>query len=59
MLLSEWNFEEAKQVWYEEGREQGIETTALNALVKGYPHEAIHDITGLDMETIKRLASKK
>jgi len=23
MLITEWNTEEAKQVWYEEGREEG------------------------------------
>ena len=59
MLLTEWNWEEAKQVWQEESREEGIETTARNALAKGYPLEAIHDITGLDMETLNRLASEK
>ena len=64
--------EEARQEGRDEGREQGIvlgqeqgiaigqerslESVARNALAKGYPIEAIHDITGLDVETIKALA---
>ena len=37
---------------------RAIETVAQNALAKGYPLDTILDITGLDMETIKRLARK-
>ncbi|MCL2380065.1 MAG: hypothetical protein FWC64_00560 [Treponema sp.] len=44
----------------EKGRKEGIglgmEQTARNALAKGLSPELIHDITGLDMETIQRLA---
>ncbi|MCL2609836.1 MAG: hypothetical protein FWD94_08050 [Treponema sp.] len=39
------------------GREQGLKETARNALAKGYSPEQVHDITGLDLETIARLAS--
>ena len=39
-----------------QGREQGLETAARNALVKGLPIDVIHDITGLDIDTIKQLA---
>ena len=60
MLITEWNLEDAKAVWYEEGlekgREEGMETAARNALAKGLPVEMIHEITGLDIEAIKRLA---
>ena len=38
------------------GREEGREEIARNALAKGFPIETIHDLTGLDMETIMRLA---
>jgi len=68
MLMTEWNIEDAKKVWFEEGweggreegREEGWEksreTIARNALAKGASIEYIHDITGLDIETIKQLA---
>jgi predicted transposase/invertase (TIGR01784 family) len=39
----------------EQGLEKGIVLTARNALAKGLPMELIHDITGLDVETIKSL----
>jgi len=42
--------------WIEQGRIQGIETAARNAIIKGLPIDVIHDITGLDEETIKQLA---
>ena len=42
--------------WMEKGREQGLETAVRNALVKGLPIDVIHDITGLDIDTIKQLA---
>ena len=60
MLMTEWNIEDAKKVWFEEGweggREEGRETIARNALAKGFSIESIHDITGLDIETVKQLA---
>jgi hypothetical protein len=52
MLLSEWNMDDALAVRYEEGMEEGMEKVARNALAKGASVEFIHDITGLDMETI-------
>jgi predicted transposase YdaD len=63
MLITEWNTEEAKEVWYEEGLEKGLEKgiekgreeIAKNALAEGLPIETIRKITGLDIETIKNL----
>jgi hypothetical protein len=67
MLITEWNTEEAKQVWFEEGMELGIEKgmvegreesrldVARNALAAGAAPEFIQKITGLDLETIKSL----
>ena len=55
MLLTEWNIEEAKEVWYEEGKEEKAMEIARNALAKGLSVEVIRDITGLDTETIKSL----
>jgi hypothetical protein len=56
MLITEWNTEEAKEVWYEEGREEGRMNTARTALLEGLPIDVIGKITGLDIETIKILA---
>ena len=69
MPLTEWDTEEAKEVWFEEGievglkrgheegREEGREEIARNALVQGFSFDTIRDITGLDVERIKSLAS--
>jgi len=71
MPANEWDMDTAFEVWKEEGMERGIEMgmemgiergrnegkeeTARNALAKGLPLERIREITGLDMEAIKRL----
>ena len=67
MLMTEWNWDDALAVRYEEGMEKGMEKgreegmekgreeTARNALAQGLPIEIIQKITGLDMETIKSL----
>jgi len=39
-------------------RDKELLENARNALAKGYPIETIHDITGLDMETIKGLSPR-
>ena len=59
MLMTEWKWEDALAVRYEEGREEGreegLEITARNALAEGLPIESIKRITGLDIEAIKQL----
>ncbi|MDR2700824.1 MAG: hypothetical protein LBB72_00170 [Spirochaetaceae bacterium] len=59
MLMTEWNWDDALAVRYEEGMEDGIEKglaiAAQKAIGKGLSVEMIHDITGLDLETIQRL----
>ena len=61
MLLAEWKLEEAKQVWYEEGMERGVEkgmkNVAINALARGYSVEQVYELTGLDTRTITELSS--
>ena len=67
MLLTEWNWDDAKQVWHEEGleeglergREEGREAIVRNALAKGVPLELISDITGLDMGTLKNIQEQQ
>jgi predicted transposase/invertase (TIGR01784 family) len=63
MLMTEWNLEDAQQVWYEdglevgreEGLEKGREETARNALAEGASIEFVQKITGFDIEVLKRL----
>ena len=59
MLYAEWNWDDALAVRCEEGREEGLEEEKLeiarNLLSKGSTPEFVHDITGLDMETIENL----
>jgi hypothetical protein len=47
--------EEGYEKGIEKGREDEREEIARNALAKGIPLNIIHDITGLDLETIKNL----
>jgi len=71
MLYTEWNWDDALAVRYEEGHEDGLEAgieqglekgrfnekleIARNLLAKGSTFEFVRDITGLDMETIESL----
>jgi hypothetical protein len=63
MLFTEWNLDDAIAVRYEEGLEDGFEKgiaegkleIARNLLAKGMTPEFVHDITGLDLETIAAL----
>jgi MoaA/NifB/PqqE/SkfB family radical SAM enzyme len=55
MLMTEWNWDDALEVRYEDGAEDEREKIAQNALAKGLSPELICTITGLDMETIKSL----
>ena len=59
MLMTEFNLDDALAVRYEEGHEEGLEKAkiniARNLLAKGSSLEFVHEITGLDMDTIKGL----
>jgi predicted transposase YdaD len=73
MLMTEWNWDDALAVRYEEGLEEGLdkgiekgiekgleegkELVARNALEKGIPLELISEITGLDMETLRTIGN--
>jgi hypothetical protein len=66
MLITEWNWDDAKEVWLEEGieigmekgLEKGLEKTARNALAKGFSVEQVCDITGLDMDAVRNLGEE-
>ena len=55
MLMTEWNWDDALAVRYEEGREEGLEKVARKALMKGASVEYVKEITGLDEEAIRKL----
>jgi hypothetical protein len=71
MLFTEWNWDDALAVRFEEGREEGREEgwekgredgwekgreeIARNALMEGLAMETIQKITGLDIETIRNI----
>ncbi|MDR2952341.1 MAG: Rpn family recombination-promoting nuclease/putative transposase [Treponema sp.] len=63
MLRTEWKLKDALAVRYEEGVEDGFEKgyeksrneLARNALMKGLSINVIHEITGLDADTIENL----
>jgi hypothetical protein len=61
MLFTEWNWDDALAVRFEEGweegREKGREEIARNALAKGLPADIIREITGLDIATIRNITS--
>ena len=62
MLLTEWNWDDAKEVWreeaWEEGREERELEIARNALAEGSAVEFIQKITGLSLETVKKLRAE-
>jgi predicted transposase YdaD len=63
MLITEWNIEDAKKVWYEDGMEKGREegweeesfNIAQNLVKLGLPIETIISATQLDPEKVKAL----
>ena len=60
MLTLEWNIDDAKQAWFEEGVEQGeilrAEKIAIKMLRRGRSFDEIHEDTGLSLQRIKELA---
>lgn len=56
LITTEWNWDDAKEVWKEEGREEGREEIARNALAEGFSVEMIQKITGLSPEIINQLS---
>ena len=59
MLMTEWNWDDALAVRFEEGREEGREDVARNALAEGASIEFVSRITGLDMEAVKTLVQEE
>jgi predicted transposase/invertase (TIGR01784 family) len=71
MLMTEWNWDDALAVRYEEGREEGLEEgreqgwekgeenkaleIARNALAEGATFDFVQKITGLSLDEIEKL----
>ena len=53
MLFTEFNLEDAKQVWFEEGREEKGLKIAQAMFAEGFNLETIFRITGIPLETLK------
>jgi len=53
--MTEWNWDDALAVRYEEGQYNNALEVARNALVKGLTPEFVQRITGLDLDTLKEL----
>lgn len=53
MDITKWNLEEAKKVWFEEGREEASIGIARNALAEGASLGFVQKITGLDEDIIR------
>jgi len=56
MLDFQWNLDDAKAAWHDEGFEQGIESVALNLLNMGFSFDKIHEATKLSLDKIQELA---
>ncbi|MDR2521173.1 MAG: Rpn family recombination-promoting nuclease/putative transposase [Spirochaetaceae bacterium] len=54
MLITEWDTEEAKEVWYEEGLEKERETTIKSLLRFGMRHEKIAGILNLPLAVVEQ-----
>jgi len=59
MLTTEWNIDTAREVWTQEGREEGIDTSVeiVRALIAKTPLEEIAARCKVSIETIKQLQS--
>ena len=57
-MLLEWNLEEAREAWFEKGREEGIEEIVRNAITKGIPLDLIKEITGMDINSIQNIQAE-
>jgi len=55
MLITEWNWDDAKEVWQEEARAEEKIMIARNLIDEGSTLEFIQKITGLDFEVIQTL----
>lgn len=63
MLALEWNLDDAKQAWFEDGLEQGeifrAEKIAVKMLRKGKPIMEIQELTELPLQRIRELEAKE
>ena len=58
MLALEWNMDDAKQAWFEDGVEQGIKAVAIKMLRKGKSLEEVAEFTDIPIQRLKELANE-
>ena len=56
MLDLQWNFDDAKQAWFEEGHDNAMISVAINMLREGISFEQIQKFTQLPLDKISELA---
>ncbi len=56
MLALEWNLDDAKQAWFEEGMEKGRESVAVKLIRMGLQFADIQKATDLPIQYIRQLA---
>ena len=67
MLALQWNIDDAKKAWFQDGKEEGIsigkmqnsEEIAIKMLHKGKDFEEIQEFTDLSMQRIQELADSQ
>ena len=55
MIFTEFNIEEAKEIWFEEGMEKGMEKMARGLLANGVPPDIIARSSGLPLDVVKTM----
>ena len=55
MIFTEFNLEEAKEVWFEEGMEKGMEKMTRGLLANGVPPDVIAKSSGLSLNYVKSM----
>jgi hypothetical protein len=56
MLFTEFNMDDAQKVWFEEGREEGVNESAVKLLRKGIEPKVVADYLELPLDAVLRLS---
>ena len=57
MLALQWNIDDAKKAWFQDGKDEKSEEIAIKMLRKGKDFEEIQEFTDLPIQRIQELAS--
>ena len=59
MLALQWNIDDAKKAWFQDGKDEKSEEIAIKMLRKGKDFEEIQEFTDLSMQRIQELADSQ